>query len=193
MSKSVAEFEKCPKEEIFVRAFGSDISSTGLGNWRPSRHVSLHPRFPSHTRDLTFLRFLFANDTSKVDHKRLCLRLSSRWKHPKDSILQTVDYTHRNPKRYIGPLEKERARDKRGMSVGTSTVARATRRGGRMELHLMRVWDGHRTRRWMFPRHSHCFTLRNGLIRILNDIHPDDVCEVENLLKENEDGVQIHS
>ncbi|KAJ7904119.1 hypothetical protein B0H13DRAFT_1881791 [Mycena leptocephala] len=26
MSKSVAEFKKCPKEEIFVRAFGSDIS-----------------------------------------------------------------------------------------------------------------------------------------------------------------------
>jgi hypothetical protein len=140
------------------------------------------------------MRFLFANDTSKVDHKRLCLRLSSMWKHPKDFILQTVDYTHRNPKRYIGPLEKERARDKRGMSAGTSTLPAPRAVAGAWNCTSCGFGTVTEPAGGCFRGTLTASPCVMGLIRILNDIHPDDVCEeVENLLKENEDGVQIHS
>ncbi|KAJ7921815.1 hypothetical protein B0H13DRAFT_1866417 [Mycena leptocephala] len=133
---------------------------------------------PISTRDLTFMRFLFANDTSKVDHKRLCSRLSLMRKHPGDSILHTVDYTHSYPKQYIGPLERRVRGTNPGMSAGMSTS------------HAARPHAG-LGRQPSVP--SHCSTLHNGLIRIPNDIHPDDTREeVEKLPKENGDVVQIH-
>ncbi|KAJ7920538.1 hypothetical protein B0H13DRAFT_1867452 [Mycena leptocephala] len=170
-----------PKE-----SFGDALIASGY---------STAPRLASDwigTRDFTFMRFLVANDTSEVNHKGLCSCLSVMRKHPGDSVLHTVDYTHGHPKQYIGPLGKERARDKHGDVCWDEHVARAARSDGRMELYLMRVWDGNRTCRWMFPRRSHCSTLQHGLIRILNDIHPDDASdEVEKLLEDNGDVVQI--
>ncbi|KAF7350318.1 MYND-type domain-containing protein [Mycena venus] len=190
------EFRRCSHcQRVFYCSTTCQRQDWATGGHRDMCHSIRISRLknPISTRDLSFMRSLFANDASEVDHKWLCSRLSSMRKYPGDPILHTVDYTHGYPKRYIGPLEKERARDKHGDVYWDEHVARAARSGGRMELHLMGVWDGNRTRRWMFPRRSHRSTLHNGLIRILNDIHPDDACEeVEKLLEENGDVVQIH-
>ncbi|KAJ7920545.1 hypothetical protein B0H13DRAFT_2421808 [Mycena leptocephala] len=189
------EFRRCSHcQRVFYCSTACQRLDWVTGGHRDMCHYICVTRLknPISTRDLTFMRFLVANDTSEVNHKGLRSCLSVMRKHPGDSVLHTVDYTHGHPKQYIGPLGKERARDKHGDVCWDEHIARAARSDGRMELHLMRVWDGNRTRRWMFPRRSHCSTLQHGLIRILNDIHPDDASEeVEKLLEENEDVVQI--
>ncbi|KAJ6586213.1 hypothetical protein B0H19DRAFT_431311 [Mycena capillaripes] len=190
------EFRRCSYcQRVFYYSPACQRLDWATGGHRDMCHsLRVHRlKNPIGTRDLTFMRFLFAHDTSKVEHQRLCSGLSSMRTHPGDPILQTVDYVRRYPKRYIDPLEKERARDKHGDVCWEEHVTRAARSGGRMELHLMRVWDGNRTRRWMFPRRSDCSTLHNGLIRILHDIHSDDAREeVKKLLMENGDVVQIY-
>lgn len=58
----------------------------------------------------------------------------------------------------------------------------------------MLVWDGKRTRRWMFSQRSEGSAFHDGLMEIFNKQLSDSETqeEVQTLLEANEDLIQIH-
>ncbi|KAK7050669.1 hypothetical protein R3P38DRAFT_2866346 [Favolaschia claudopus] len=130
----------------------------------------------------SYMRALLGSDSFLADipenlHSRLTL-MSHSLNAP---VLAVFDYTNDDlamPTRAkITSVEEFRASVRDFEPEADITwdeyISRAKRSRGRMDLHLMLVWDGHRTRRLMFPRRSNVPILHDGLARILDELESD--------------------
>ncbi|KAJ7648345.1 hypothetical protein DFH06DRAFT_575091 [Mycena polygramma] len=122
-------------------------------------------------RDLSFMRALFDSDSYELQNEdRLQERVFLMRDHPGEPIVSVLDYTDGSVRAFITTLAEERAADERGDVCWIEHVSRAARSRGRMELHIMRAWDGTRQRRWMFPQRCNHSRLTDGLARILKGL-----------------------
>ncbi|KAJ7648335.1 hypothetical protein DFH06DRAFT_1476353 [Mycena polygramma] len=122
-------------------------------------------------RDLSFMCALFDSDSYELQNEdRLQERVFLMRDHPGEPIVSVLDYSDGSVRAFITTLAEERAADEHRDVCWIEHVSRAARSRGRMELHIMRAWDGTRQRRWMFPQRCNHSRLTDGLTRILKGL-----------------------
>ncbi|KAJ7633551.1 hypothetical protein DFH06DRAFT_1337035 [Mycena polygramma] len=125
-------------------------------------------------RTLWFMRRLFHSDSSLLTTPSdLCSRLEMMRDYPGDPIVSILDYRDGVLSVETSTLGSERETCDQWEVCWDEHAARMARSGGRMELHLMRIWDGSRPRQLMFPQRLDRPVLHDGLVRILNKLPPD--------------------
>ncbi|KAJ7504795.1 hypothetical protein B0H11DRAFT_2187157 [Mycena galericulata] len=148
-------------------------------------------------RNVAFMRALIHQDVQMFTYvagAHLTHRLSRMRERPSEPLVTVIDYTRGNAHMFVKFLADERADDKNSDILWEEHILRAAKSGGRMELHLLRVRDGDRTRRIMFPQRSDSSVLPDGLAHILSGLSedPEGVEEIQELLAANDDLVNIH-
>ncbi|KAJ7712723.1 hypothetical protein B0H16DRAFT_1899815 [Mycena metata] len=153
-------------------------------------------------RNLSFMRALVHRDAliTYISGSHYAMVLSQMRENPGEPLVTIFSYAGGGVVCYIRTINEERLKDIESDIDWDEYIARASRSGGRMTLHIVHLPDGNRTRRWMFPLRSDSSALHDGLLRILNAL-PEDTDEwqetevtreVEKLLEANEDVNQIH-
>ncbi|KAJ7633581.1 hypothetical protein DFH06DRAFT_689128 [Mycena polygramma] len=131
-------------------------------------------------RTLWFMRWLFHSDSALLTTtSELCSRLEMMRDYPGDPIVSILDYRNGVLSVETGTLGSERETCDQWEVYWDEHRARMARSGGRMELHLMRIWDGSRPRQLMFPQRLDRPVLHDGLVRILNKLPLDSDPEKE--------------
>ncbi|KAJ7927654.1 hypothetical protein B0H13DRAFT_2312282 [Mycena leptocephala] len=115
-------------------------------------------------------------------------------RHPSGARVTVVDFKHDKASVFVRLVEEERAEDIYGDVNWDDHIARAASSGGRMELHLSIVPDGHKPRRWMFPQRSDSSAVHDGLIRIAKEVPlgSEATKEIQELLERNKGMRMIH-
>ncbi|KAJ7131991.1 hypothetical protein C8R46DRAFT_1362601 [Mycena filopes] len=155
-------------------------------------------------RDLAFMRGLLHRDAAlftKLSGSHFATVLSRMQENPGELLVTVFDYSRGGVTCIVRTLGEERSDDLEADIDWEQHVDRANRSGGRMSLHIMRIPDGKRIRRWMLPLRFDSSALHDGLLGILKTLPPDvedwqlqEVkTEVERLLEANEDVLEIHS
>ncbi|KAJ6450977.1 hypothetical protein C8R47DRAFT_1170591 [Mycena vitilis] len=120
-------------------------------------------------QDVSFLRKLFNKDSHLLESpQKLRTRLELMRCHPDEPIVSVLDYRNAYCISYITTLALARRADLRHEICWDEHIARAARSGGRMELHVMHVFEAGRMRQFMFPKRSASSALHDRLTRILN-------------------------
>ncbi|KAJ7624096.1 hypothetical protein DFH06DRAFT_1142650 [Mycena polygramma] len=148
------------------------------------------------TRNLSFMRSMLHRDSFLIfdlEQARQAL-LALMQANPGKPIVSMVDYWDGKITPEFKLLEQQRAADENGDVCWDEYAARAARSAGRMELHLMLVWDGAVLRQIMFPQRSDRPTLHDGFVRISRDIVGVDEQrkEMQKVMHESQDIVCIH-
>jgi aromatic ring-opening dioxygenase catalytic subunit (LigB family) len=141
------------------------------------------------------MRKLLHQDMQMFSSGALLHHLSFMRTHPAEPLITIIDYTSGAAWMVVKVLKDVRAEDTTFDVLWDEHVARAAQ-SGRMELHVMVVLDGNRTRRVMFPQRSDTSAFHDGLIRILNEVSPDleaqDESKMGKLWEATENPIQIH-
>lgn len=121
-------------------------------------------------------------------------RLSYMRESPSEPLITVIDYTRNDADISVKLLKDERAEDRDSDVLWDEHISRAARSGGRMELHLLRILDGNKTRRIMFPQRSESSVLHDGLMRIFSDVSEagDGLEKIWQLLMTSCSAVGIH-
>ncbi|KAJ7624099.1 hypothetical protein DFH06DRAFT_1230358 [Mycena polygramma] len=120
-------------------------------------------------QDVSFLRKLFHKDSHLLETpEKLRARLDLMRCHPDEPTVSVLDYRNSSCSSYITTLALARTTDRRREICWDEHIARAARSGGRMELHVMHIFEAGRMRQFMFPKRSAGSALHDGLTRILN-------------------------
>ncbi|KAJ7633579.1 hypothetical protein DFH06DRAFT_1222302 [Mycena polygramma] len=136
-------------------------------------------------RTLWFLRWLLHSDSYLLTTTRqLCSRIELIRAYSEDTIVSILDYRNGVLSVDVKTIGSERGTCDQWEVYWDEHAARMARSGGRMELHVMRIWDGSRPRQFMFPQRLDRPVLHDGLVRILNKLPrcADPKKEVEKLV-----------
>ncbi|KAJ7722350.1 hypothetical protein B0H16DRAFT_1896199 [Mycena metata] len=145
-------------------------------------------------RNLKFLRTLMQEESKSLTGPG---ELGDRLLYMRESGCDTIclfDFQEGPADSVFCPLADIREEDEDGDVLWDEHIARADRSGGRMDLHVMRVWDGNRARHLMFPQRSATSAVRDGLARICETItiQSEEDNALEELTEEVKDLIYIH-
>ncbi|KAJ6461325.1 hypothetical protein C8R45DRAFT_1220744 [Mycena sanguinolenta] len=123
------------------------------------------------TRGRCFLRALLSHDYRRLMPNICVQQILFMYEHPGEQFWTMFTYTSGNEVLVdIKPRGKLEGRD--WASKVLSQFPRVARSGGRMDLHLMFVFDGRVIRVLMFPMRSATTRLHDGLVRVAQQIPP---------------------
>ncbi|KAJ6524160.1 hypothetical protein B0H19DRAFT_598169 [Mycena capillaripes] len=149
-------------------------------------------------RNMRFMRALLRKDVYSFVHVKggayFKTHIAYLQQYPSRPRVTIMDYARGNPSLSVKLADEEREEDQDQDVYWNEHIARAVRSGGLMELHLMVVLDGNKTRRWMFPGRSNSPAVHDGLIRIAKEIPPDSEAteKICALLEANPSVITIH-
>ncbi|KAJ7467497.1 hypothetical protein FB451DRAFT_1560696 [Mycena latifolia] len=129
-----------------------------------SNRLEISPTETLNTRGKSFLRALLTHDYLKWMPGICFEQVRHMHKYPDEALLTVFSYGTGSVEIGVKPAS-EVSDQCHWAPKFAGEVMRAARSGGRMDVHLMFIYEGHHTRTLFFPLRTSTSTLRDGLVR----------------------------